>query len=110
MCAYRRTTIVLDALDECDEESRLNLIKIFDRLTNDISNLKIFISSRRDDDIKRRLELKTNLGVDVTNNQEDIRKFVLAKLEEGQLDRRKPFTDELRTNIVDILFEQSNGM
>ena len=110
MKANKRTTLIIDALDECDKSSRVVLIETLNRLVNGIPNLKILISSRWDDDIKRKLKEKAKLEVDATKNQEDIKKFVLAKLDEDAADRPIPFTDQLRRDIVEILFEKSDGM
>ena len=110
MKCYRRTTLIVDALDECDRSSRVLLIAALYRLVNDIPNLRIIISSRPDDDIKRKLEDKGKLEIDATKNQEDIKKFVLAKLDEDALERPIPFSDQLRNDIIDILFKKSDGM
>jgi hypothetical protein len=108
--ANKRTTLIIDALDECDKSSRVVLMETLDRLVNGIPNLKILISSRWDDDIKRKLKEKAKLEVDPAKNQEDIKKFILAKLEEDAADRSIPFTDQLRRDIVEILFKKSDGM
>jgi Cdc6-like AAA superfamily ATPase len=108
--SYQRTILVVDALDECEETSRLKLITIFNQLIEEVSQIKILISSRRDVDIKRKLETKTNLEIDATKNEEDIKKFVLARLDEDAADRAIPFSDSLRGEIVDTLFKKSLGM
>jgi hypothetical protein len=64
--AYSHTTLVLDALDECDQDLRGRLIQVFERLINVSKKLKIFISSRRDDDIRLQLEKKANVGTSVS--------------------------------------------
>ena len=52
---YPRTTLVLDALDECDERSRIKFMQTIDFLVNESERaLKVFISSRPDGDIKHR--------------------------------------------------------
>lgn len=107
---YSRITLILDALDECEERSRLWLLNSFDRLVCVCSGLKIFISSRRNDDIKRRLRDKINFGIDATNNSNNIKVFVLSKLNEGEEERGQPFSDGLRNKIVQTLFEKSRGM
>ncbi|OJJ38175.1 hypothetical protein ASPWEDRAFT_312432 [Aspergillus wentii DTO 134E9] len=108
---YSQVTLILDALDECDQSLRGKLIKAFDLLiTRCDRNIKVFISSRRDDDIKRRLENRVNIGLEVTNNTDDINKFVLQRIEDGQDDRRKPICNALKDEIVMTLGEKSQGM
>lgn len=110
MRPYSQTTLVIDALDECHEESRLKLIATFDRLIEDLPQLKIFISSRRDGDIKHQLHKKANLGIEATDNQNDIAKFVHDTIETNQQQRRLPISDDLRKQIVETLLHKSRGM
>ncbi len=110
MQAYSRTTLVLDALDECHEGSRIALIDTFGRLLKVSPWLKILISSRRDHDIKLQLEKEANVGIEATDNHDDISKFVLASIDEDHQRRRKPLPDELRQQIVQTLLDKSQGM
>ena len=110
MQAYSRTTLVLDALDECRESSRFALIDTFGRLITVSSQLKILISSRRDQDIKLQLEKKANIGIEATDNQDDISKFVLVRINEDQQRRRIALSDILRKQIVETLLDKSRGM
>lgn len=114
MSAFTRTTLILDALDECYEESRSRLIKCFTRMIKRVPNLKILISSRRNDDIKRQLRMEANLGIEATDNEDDIRKFVLEKIEQDRLRREDEglplISDKLKTEIVTTLFTKSHGM
>lgn len=85
--AYSETILILDALDETDVEDREDLMETIDRLVSQSANLKVLISSRRDNDIKRRLKLKANLSVEATDNRDDISKFVREKIEDAQQGR-----------------------
>lgn len=107
MQAYSRTTLVLDALDECYEGSRSELIRIFGRLIKVSPQLKILVSSRRDRDIKFQLEKESNVGIEAADNHGDITKFVLAEIAQ---ERPKPISDELREQIVKTLLDKSHGM
>lgn len=71
---YTNIVLLLDALDECDEISRREIIGIFEHLTSSSPKVKVVISSRRNDDIKFRLEKqdKVNIGISVTDNEADI--------------------------------------
>ncbi|KAL1957574.1 hypothetical protein VTO42DRAFT_5685 [Malbranchea cinnamomea] len=106
---YSRTTLVLDALDEVVDD-RQWLMDLFDYLVGELKGVKILISSRRDDDIKWRLEQGQNLGIDAKDNQDDIAKFVKEKLEKGQSRRRRPISPKLQEEIVRTLLEESRGM
>src|SRR5277367_1773275 len=54
---YPQTTLVLDALDECDRRTRGRLIEVLDGLLDQSSKpIKIFISSRPDQDIRDRFD------------------------------------------------------
>jgi ankyrin repeat domain-containing protein 50 len=113
MTAYQSVTLVLDALDECFESRRLELIELFNRLTEKISSpksLKIIISSREDDDIKHQLEKKANVGIAATDNHDDIQKFVAEVVETNRPKRRYPLPRDLEQDIVSTLLTQSQGM
>lgn len=110
MQTYSRTTLVLDALDECHEDSRIALIETFNRLIKVVPWLKILISSRRDNDIKLQLEKESNVGIEATDNHDDISKFVRARISEDDQRRRIPLSTALRTQIVQTLLDKSQGM
>jgi ankyrin repeat domain-containing protein 50 len=110
MQAYSKIILVLDALDECNSKTRSALIETFDRLIKVNPTLKIFISSRRDDDIQYILNQKVNLGIEATDNGKDIQKFVCTQLDENQWRRRRPLSEGLRKEITEIIFSKSDGM
>lgn len=112
---YAETVLILDALDECQEGSRSQLVEALNRLlTKKPAHLKILISSRRDQDIKRQLENTANVAIEATDNHDDISKFVKEKIDEDRERRRqyrlKPISDDLQEHIVGTLLRKSNGM
>jgi Cdc6-like AAA superfamily ATPase len=108
--AYPQSFLVLDALDECDQQLRGDLIEAFNRLVNTSKGLKIFISSRRDADLKHQLEKKSNVGIEATDNQKDISTFVAETIQRNQEVRRIPIPKDLQDRIVETLLEKSGGM
>ncbi|KAL1979592.1 hypothetical protein VTN96DRAFT_5527 [Rasamsonia emersonii] len=99
------------ALDESDEHSRKSLLDCFNRLIEKQSkNLKILISSRRDGDIRLQLERKANVGIEATNNQDDIAKFVAEKISQSEKDRRYPISESLKSEIIQVLLSKSRGI
>jgi hypothetical protein len=106
---YPRTTLVLDALDECEKHERLELIAILDHVLAEALNpVKIFISSRPDGDIKEKLKDRANIGINATDNQDDISRFVNSEIIKHTGWRKLPA--QLQTQIVETLQEKSQGM
>ena len=106
---YPRTTLVIDALDECEKRKRIELMKILDHILNQASNpVKIFISSRPDGDIKKRLKCRTNIEIDATKNQDDISRYVRDEIVKHERWERMP--QKLQDHIVETLQQQSQGM
>lgn len=106
---YPKTTLVLDALDECKRESRDQLIKLMESvLSQSKKAIKVFISSRPDSDIRRRLLSWPNIDIQATDNQTDIEKYV------GEEIVRHPYwrkgSRSLQKDIVNTLLERSQGM
>lgn len=76
------TTIVIDALDECDPNTRDELLQVLQTVLSESTSLvKIFVSSRDDGDIKCQLEEYPNLTISSSNNFSDIRAFVTFETE-----------------------------
>lgn len=107
---YPQTTLVLDALDECNPRTRIQLIEVFDSLLTQSSKpVKIFISSRLDKDIKSRFQCGPNVGIQATDNHHDIAKFVRSKIE-NNLIWFNNFSPTLRDDVVQTLLSKSKGM
>lgn len=111
MNLFPRTTIVLDALDECDKSGRQKLIKILVELM-EISNcpLQVFISSRPDGDIKKAFHDRVSLEVGVADNQDDIAKYIDDKIKGIENDCWEDIPEELKDEVVSTLKEKSQGM
>lgn len=107
---FSRTFLVLDALDECEKSLRGQLIEVFNRLLSASKGLSIFISSRLDADIKYQFEKKANLGIEATDNQNDIITFVAEKIESSQLKRRIKIPEGLQRDITETILDKSGGM
>ncbi|KAJ5415114.1 hypothetical protein N7465_003809 [Penicillium sp. CMV-2018d] len=105
---YSQTTIIIDALDECYEQSRWQLIDVIRHLVfYSDQPLKVFISSRPHEDIKTQFS-KRNIEIHAINNQSDIEKFVNAEIDKPR--QWGPISPSLRSDIVRILSEGSQGM
>ena len=106
---YSQTTLVLDALDECEPKSRGQLLEVIEYLISSSKNgLKIFISSRPDRDIRDRFLKTPNIEIKATDNEEDIQKYVREKIvHHGNW---AGMSQKLQNDIVNKLFTKSQGM
>lgn len=109
---YSATTLVLDGLDECNPEERWKLIDILVELVNRAKNpVKLFISSRREQDIVNRLPVGNVIEIDAPDNQEDIQKFVEQKIGEiEKMGRWISISQDLVNRVKDTLCSKSDGM
>lgn len=112
--AYSQTSIVVDALDECDPLKRRKFLDSLETIIKCSSGLiKIFVSSRDDNDIVRRLDGVPNLWIEAKDNKDDIERFVEAEItrciDSGEL--LGGVVDEgLRGRIIESLTSGSQGM
>ncbi|KUM59347.1 hypothetical protein ACN42_g7803 [Penicillium freii] len=116
--AYSRTTIVIDALDECAREERAELVEALEYIIdNSTSLVKAFVTSREEGDL--RLSIQEHTGVQVTwvENGSDIEKFVNFEtdrlVEKNQLlgsIRVKSTKEELRALIKEDTIYKARGM
>ena len=103
---YDRTTIVLDALDECVLESRIAIIEAIKQLLSQATKpLRVFVSSRPDAHI---FENVPTIEIQATDNQEDIKTFVRAEIVKHPLWHTMP--EQLREDIETAILTQSQGM
>jgi Cdc6-like AAA superfamily ATPase len=106
---YPKTTLILDALDECDKQKRRVLIEIFDYFLARASRpVKIFISSRPDGDIRERFKGQANIEIQATDNHDDISRFVESEITKHL--RWNKISLELQKEIVEKLQKGSQGM
>jgi hypothetical protein len=107
--SYPRTTLILDALDECDNSLRSQLIEVIKFLySHSKSPLRLFVSSRSDGDIKDSFQSGLGIVIRAEDNQEDIRIFVNKEITAHR--RWGRMSLPLRDHILQVLTEHSNGM
>lgn len=113
---YPETIIVLDALDECDPQKRDKLIESLQVIKEESNNLvKIFISSRDDDDIVYQLlDTASDVRIRASDNSADIELFVRTEVSEcirrGKLLPRQELGHTFRLQIEDALIARADGM
>ncbi|KAF2194322.1 hypothetical protein K469DRAFT_783362 [Zopfia rhizophila CBS 207.26] len=112
---YPLTKIIIDAMDECDPWKRRELLKALEQILRDSSNLvKVFISSRNDQDIVLRLQHYPSLEIDSRRNGDDIARFVKDQAEQliqnKELLKYSTSLAEMKRLVVNRVIEGAAGM
>ena len=112
---YSMTTIVVDALDECDPLMRQSLLDAFEQILKESLGLvKIFVSSRNDQDIVCTLREYPNMDISSDKNTADIKAYVKTEtmklVRNGQLLRNSRAKDEMAASIVEQISDGADGM
>lgn len=106
---YPKTTLVLDALDECDLDSRVDIIDTLNSLLSESQRpLKIFISSRPDPDIEGLLASSAQVDIQAKDNKGDVRRFLEKEIE--KLAKRRALFRSLQNDIAETLLARCEGM
>ena len=111
----RASYILIDALDECQMESRHLLVKALERIISDSASLvKLFVTSRDDQDIVFAMEKYPSIPIKAENNQADIDNYVSVEVD-SLIDQRRlmptvAVRDSLRQLIKQRLYDGAQGM
>ncbi|GIJ81561.1 hypothetical protein Asppvi_000060 [Aspergillus pseudoviridinutans] len=106
---YPRTTLVIDALDECDPDSRYKLIQALQSFLSESNKVvRIFIASRPDPKIEYQLESRPNVCIQADDNLNDIEKFLQEELD--RLSKTAPLLKTMESKIIGKLLERCQGM
>ena len=109
------TNIFIDALDECDRDNRQSLLDGFEDILKESSGLvKIFISSRNDQDLVRTLRQYHNLDLSSDKNRQDIENFVQTQtdtlVKRGRLLCHSREQEKMLTLVIKKVREGAGGM
>lgn len=111
---YESTFICIDALDECDKDTRGDLLDALQRiLKKSTCPIKVFVASRDDQDIKLHLDGLPNVYIRPTDNHTDIDRFIRDEIDR-LVDRKKLmygfYDHELKAAIIENITSRAGGM
>lgn len=108
---FPQTTLVVDALDGCDKETRADFMEKLNELVMKSSNpVKILVSSRRDTNSRCHFKNELNLEIREIDNRDDIAMFVKHEVIEKRGRWEVETSAELVEFICKTLVERSGGM
>lgn len=112
--AYKQTVIVIDALDECEKETRHKLLSVLQCVLSESKGLvKVFVTSRDDDDIVLHLDGLPNVYIRSSDNYSDIYNYITTEVEKRIREKkilRGFVTQALKELIISTLVEGAYGM
>ncbi|KAF8417598.1 hypothetical protein EV426DRAFT_578107 [Tirmania nivea] len=98
---YPQITICIDAMDEVDNDTRVDLLSCLNHIIRTSKNVvKIFVTTRMDVDILSQFENFPRIELQPDDNVSDINKFVLTK---GDV------SNEVKEEICNVLCQRSKG-
>jgi hypothetical protein len=105
---YRRTYVVIDALDECEEKCRKSLLAQFDKFDHSVTRL--FLTSRPHlTEMKRKFEGFPQIEIKARDS--DIKEFILSNIKEsGNLSELIEGTTQLEDEIVSTITSKAGEM
>jgi archaellum biogenesis ATPase FlaH len=105
--SYDQIFLVIDALDECIQNQREQIIDFISDLTKDLSCAKVFVTSRSETDI---VEAFTRQQ-EAKNVAEDIKAFAKGRVDDlVKLNKLKLKDSALKEIIAQTLVTQAEGM
>ena len=112
---YSMTIIVVDALDECDPVRRQNLLDAFEHILKEsVGLVKIFVSSRNDQDIVYTLREYPDMEISSDKNTADIKAYVetetMRLVRTGQLLRNSRAKEKMTASIMEKISGGADGM
>ncbi|KAL6823358.1 hypothetical protein V8C40DRAFT_266886 [Trichoderma camerunense] len=107
---YSRTILVLDALDECEMDTRETLARVLHNLVDKGGGtVKVFIASRKEADIEEYLGLRKLVEISTADNKEDIEKYVEDEIAKVS-GRWRSVSAEVKEQVKKTIGEKSDGM
>lgn len=112
---YGITTIIVDALDECNSDTRQSLLDAFGEILQESAGLvKILVSSRDDQDIAWQFRDSANFRITSSKNTKDIGNYVRIETEKlvgkGRLLRHSQAREKMQELIIDRVSQGADGM
>lgn len=112
---FLRTTLIIDALDECDPHTRAKLFNVIEEVVSLSTRnpVKAFITSRDDRDVRRKFKNSPNVYIQERDNSSDIKHYIKTEIDacihrEEILDGN--VSKDLQGRIVSALEGGAHGM
>lgn len=111
---FEKVFWVLDALDECSKDQRQEIFEVFSGIISpEIAtrgNFKIFVTSRKEQDIQRAFERFEVVEVEAKKVNKDIESYVNSRLSQYTQDGTLEIPDSLKSTIISVLVDKAGGM
>ncbi|KAL7959098.1 hypothetical protein V8C34DRAFT_280894 [Trichoderma compactum] len=108
--SYPRTTLVLDALDECEVEARKEIVLVLRSLATDAERpVKVYIASRKESDIEKNLGSGNLIEIGTSDNKGDIEKYIEQEMTHFG-EEWESVSQAVKEEVKRTITDQSDGM
>ncbi|EGX43896.1 hypothetical protein AOL_s00210g343 [Orbilia oligospora ATCC 24927] len=102
--------ILIDGIDECPEEERLDLIAFLKRfLARNLQQTKFILSSRPDIEIPRALPISYRISISSAASRPDLEAYISHELE-SKCPNLEVYSPQINQDIKQALLKGANGM
>lgn len=107
---YPRTTLILDALDECEMDAREAIARILRNLVDKgQGTVKVFIASRKEADIEEYFCSHKLVEISTDDNRDDIEKYIEEEMAKVG-GRWSSVSAQVKKQVKKTIGEKSDGM
>lgn len=116
LCAgFSHSTLIIDALDECNSETRGRLFDILQNVVSEskTTRVKAFVTSRDDADLRKKFPDSPNVYIQERDNSSDFNSYIKAEIEACIVEKKLldgNISSELRDRVIDTLEAGAHGM
>ena len=111
--AFDKVFLVIDALDECKESYREDILSFFSDILQAHACIKIFVTSRKEEDIENAFSSQQTpvIPIEAREVRKDIEVFVRGRVQEFvQTKKLYISTAELKEEVISTLINGAEGM
>lgn len=111
---FVRTTIVIDALDECHADTRGALFDALEYVvSSSVNPVKVFVTSRDYADLRKKFEKRPNVYIQERDNSRDINHYIKTEIHDRMTKGAflcKPTDPDFENHVVGALEKGARGM
>lgn len=112
---FPHSTLIVDALDECDAKTRGHLFDVLQHVVSEsrATRVKAFVTSRDDEDLRKKFSGSPHVYIQERDNSGDINTYIAVEIEDCIVKKKLldgVISSEFRDRIIRTLETGARGM